>query len=54
MQVQFVDGWGKEFYCSAYAEFDENMVALKIFLNKKRSWNLKYPSVSSTQKGTQN
>lgn len=26
MQVQFSDGWDNEFYCSAYEEFDENMV----------------------------
>ena len=26
MQVQFSDGWDNEFYCSAYEEFDENMI----------------------------
>jgi len=30
MQVQFSDGWDNEFYCSAYAEFDENMVGMLI------------------------
>lgn len=25
MEVQFSDGWGDEFYCSAYEEFDENL-----------------------------